>query len=138
MDFSIRRRRGSQFVEAALVYPVILTVTIFCMAVMVFFLYCTESASLMSMEARSLAGEETGTVMNFTDLPGPFHTSLPGYEVKTESGAPYNICRAGYTDFLKEPYIFNLDFCQTLSVKESCISEAKTIWLKEAVEDMKS
>ncbi len=118
-----RSRKGSYIVEAAILYPIIVVVTIMMFIVFVYFYIHTENTYNMSHDCRIEAGLMSGTV-------------IYGDRSKSNPESNIDICRVGLS---KKVIIHNratlvnniiYEYVQDLgySVEHSVVNEAELIW----------
>lgn len=83
-------KKGSAFVEASLIYPVIIVITLMMMSVSLFFYSINAQISDMNRCVRRTAGEESGTVFYGEDV----QTTGGGFVVTCRNGLLSETVRA--------------------------------------------
>lgn len=148
-------KAGSQFVEASLVYPVIVAVSVISVCLMVFFYSCAETAAVMSMDIRAISSESAGTVKR-TQMSAGVTTgaesaddvyssenmgtanrkSTLSYDIEESRGLLYKkftaSCRAG----VNIKMVFNVSGIKEFSACRSSVNEAERIWLRQTAKEV--
>jgi hypothetical protein len=131
-------RRGSQMVEASLIFPLIVVISVMSVAVMIYFYDCTETAAVMSMDVRSLAGEEAGTCSS-DDAENRSVISEKNnfeYDISEKSGLLFRKITASSDADYDETRFFNISNEKYFSFSRSCINEAEIIWKKQLIKEI--
>lgn len=149
------RRRGSQIAEASLVYPVIIVVSVMSVAAMAHFYSCAAKAAVMSIDARSTAGEKACSVQRTGDIydavwqgygapteGGGYYDTVYGgaarssYSIEEENGLLYGKIKASYTAEYSMSGMFSASRRDIYTVESAAVNEAKLIWKKQLAGDI--
>lgn len=144
---TLKEKRGSYFVEASFVYPVIVFVTVLFIAVSVGIFVDVLNASEMESAVRKAAGSESGTVI-YNDAQDDeerdvFECELPGYEISEgsvlgESGADATRFAARGGSEYKNDSMFNIFSKNKYALYHSAINEVSVLWKRQAEETLEN
>lgn len=137
-----KRKRGSYFAEASLIYPIIIFITVLFIAVSAGMFINVLNACEMERAVRRAAGGESGTVI-YNDAEdkagyGVFNYELPGYEeyggavFEQEDSVKKFVFRGGYE--YKNNLMFNIMSENKYVLYHSAVNEADVLWKRQAEE----
>ncbi len=126
----MRSRRGSYFVEASLIYPVSIVITVMLIAAAMYFYSLTASCSDAGRTVRRLAGEESGTVYYSRDT-GSIRSGIQG---KKESGILSGRFHASYGQTFVNQILFPLSANGSYEAESPILCEAEHIWKRQVAE----
>lgn len=125
-------RRGSVFVEASLIYPVIIVITVLLIAIAMYFYGMAARLSDMNRSARRAAGEESGTVY-YAEETG---LGLPSFETRTEQSLLSKSIVIDSQSRFQNRLLFALDGTHNSHVEAAVLCEADLIRLKQTAGDV--
>lgn len=137
----MRSKKGSQFIEASLIYPIIIVISVVSILLMVFFYSCSETAAVMSMDIRALSGESAGTVGRISqdsdsESDRKNCKSTLSYDIYEERGLLYSEFAASCRASFKADGWFGISGVKEFSARRSCVNEAESIWRRQCAEEI--
>ena len=129
----MRSRKGTYIVEATMIYPIIVVVTVMLIAISLYIYNCCAAYSDMSRDMKRLAGFEAGTVTySDTDEFG----GEGDYDVSVENGLLSKKYAAVIDTEYRNNFVIKTDHMASFSFKSDVLNEAGLIWDEEFAKDM--